>query len=74
MIVDTFSQYGSFGINTQIDNPAGQYSVDNSPRFTGLNNIPPLQGVNIPSGSCEEIAPGTNTITVTNTLMAIDCG
>jgi len=48
-IVDTFSQFGSFGINTQITNPAGQYSVDNSPRFTGINNIPPLQGVNIPS-------------------------
>ena len=49
MIVDTFSQYGSFGVNTQITNPAGQYSVDTSPRFTGINNIPPLQGVNIPS-------------------------
>ena len=48
-IVDTFSQYGSFGVNTQITNPAGQFSVDNAPRFTGLNNIPPLQGVNIPS-------------------------
>jgi Carboxypeptidase regulatory-like domain len=48
-IVDTFSQFGSFGINTQITNPAGQYSVDNSPRFTGINNLPPLQGVNIPS-------------------------
>jgi hypothetical protein len=48
-IVDTFSQFGSFGVNTQITNPAGQYSVDNSPRFTGINNLPPLQGVNIPS-------------------------
>jgi hypothetical protein len=47
-IVDTFSQFGSFGINTQISNPAGQYSVDNSPRYTGINNLPPLQGVNIP--------------------------
>jgi hypothetical protein len=28
----------------------------------------------ISSGSCEEIAPGTHTVTVTNTLMAIDCG
>jgi hypothetical protein len=26
------------------------------------------------TGSCEEIGPGTNTITVTNALMAIDCG
>ena len=48
-IVDTFTQYGSFGINTQLDNPAGQYSVDNSPRFTGLTNIPPLQGITVPS-------------------------
>ena len=23
--------------------------MDNAPRFTGINNIPPLQGVNIPS-------------------------
>ena len=48
-IVDTFSQFGSFGVNTQIDNPAGQYGVDNAPRFTGISNVPPLQGVNIPS-------------------------
>lgn len=48
-IVDTFSTYGSFGITTSISNPAGQYSVDNTPRFTGITNVPPLQGVNIPS-------------------------
>ena len=35
---------------------------------------PVLNAVITSSGSCEEIAPGTNTITVTNTLMAIDCG
>jgi len=48
-IVDTFSQFGSFGVNTQISNPAGQYSVDTAPRFTGISNLPPLTGVNIPS-------------------------
>ena len=48
-IVDTFSTFGSFGINTQISNPAGEYSVDTSPRFTGISNLPPLTGVNIPS-------------------------
>jgi hypothetical protein len=30
--------------------------------------------VPVPSGSCEEIALGTNTITVTNMVMAIHCG
>ena len=41
------------------------------PRF----RVPEIYASQIsPSGSCEEIAPGTNTITVTNTLMAIDCG
>lgn len=48
-IVNTFTQFGSFGVNTQIDNPAGQYSVNTAPRFTGLNNLPPLLGVSIPS-------------------------
>ena len=48
-IVDTFAQNGSFGVTTTITNPAGQYSVDNTPRFTGINNVPPLQNVNIPS-------------------------
>lgn len=48
-IVDTFASFGSFGVNTQISNPAGQYSVDTAPRFTGISNLPPLMGVNIPS-------------------------
>ncbi len=37
------------------------------------NSYPQKMGVTS-SGSCEEIALCTNTITVTNALMAIDCG
>ena len=48
-IVDTFAQYGSFGLTTSITNPAGQYSVDNAPRFTSVTAVPPLSGVSIPS-------------------------
>ena len=44
-IVDTFSQLGSFGLTTSITNPAGQYSVDNAPRFTSLTNVPPAVGM-----------------------------
>ncbi|HVJ08945.1 MAG TPA: TonB-dependent receptor [Acidisarcina sp.] len=48
-IVNSFDQNGSFGLSTNLANPAGAYSVDNSPRFTGIHDVPPLQGVNIPS-------------------------
>ncbi len=48
-IVDSFNQLGSYGLSTSITNPANQYTVDNAPRFTGINNLPPLQGVNVPS-------------------------
>ena len=40
-VVDAFDQQGSFGLTTSIQNPVGQYTVDKSPRFTGLYNIPP---------------------------------
>lgn len=48
-IVDSFNQLGSFGLTTSLSNPAGVNTVDNSPRFTGIKNVPPLAGVTIPS-------------------------
>lgn len=69
-IVDTFAQYGSFGLQTQISNPAGQYSIDNSPRFTSITTIPPLQGVNIPSTIQYPFVPPNNV----NTGLAITWG
>ncbi|HEX4019844.1 MAG TPA: carboxypeptidase-like regulatory domain-containing protein [Acidobacteriaceae bacterium] len=48
-IVDTFAKRGSFGLQTQIRNPDGQYTIDNAPRFSGISNLPPLKGVTIPS-------------------------
>jgi hypothetical protein len=39
-LVDTFDQNGSFGLNTIVSNPASVQTIDDSARFSGLNNIP----------------------------------
>lgn len=44
-IVNSFDQLGSFGLTTSIQNPASTYSADNSPRFTGIHDVPgPVPG------------------------------
>ena len=39
-IVNTFDQFGSFGLNTSVTNPAGVYTIENAPRFTGVHDVP----------------------------------
>ena len=39
-IADDFSQNGSFGLSTQLSNPAGFLSPYNAPRLTSVNTIP----------------------------------
>jgi Carboxypeptidase regulatory-like domain len=39
-IVNTFDQYGSFGLTSTVENPAGVYTFANAPRFTGVHNVP----------------------------------
>lgn len=50
-IVNSFDQQGSFGLSSAINSPAGNYSVQDSPRFTGPHDIPPLQGCPNPAAS-----------------------
>lgn len=50
-IVNTFDQNGSFGLNTSISNPAGVYTTENAPRFTGVHNVT--------SSGCEQPASVT---------------
>jgi hypothetical protein len=38
-IVKTFDQNGSFGLTTQLSNPAFVYTTENAPRFTGIHGI-----------------------------------
>jgi hypothetical protein len=50
-IVNSFDQEGSFGLSNSTVSPASYYYVENSPRFTGPHNIPPLQGCMSPSST-----------------------
>ena len=39
-IVNTFDQFGSFGLTNSVTNPAGVYGLENAPRFTGVHDVP----------------------------------
>ncbi len=39
-IVDSFSQYGAFGLTSSVSSPQNVYTVGDAPRYTGLNSIP----------------------------------
>lgn len=39
-LINTFDQNGSFGLSTQVSNPAGLYTYATAPRFTGRQNLP----------------------------------
>ena len=43
-IVNSFDQEGSFGLSSSVNSPAGNYSVQNTPRFSGPHVVPPLAG------------------------------
>jgi hypothetical protein len=44
-IVNSFSQYGSYGLQGQKQTPNDALSPDNAPRFTDLHTIPSVNGV-----------------------------
>jgi hypothetical protein len=56
-IVDSFDRNGSFGLTTTIPNPIGQYTIDNSPRFSDINTIPPALIATAPTGGFPKLAP-----------------
>jgi hypothetical protein len=39
-IVNTFDQYGSFGLSTSLTNPSDVYTPETAPRFTGVRTLP----------------------------------
>jgi len=58
-IVNSFDKNGSFGLSTQLSNPASVLSPDTAPRFTGLNTIPPPLVLPAPAGSFPLVPPST---------------
>ena len=43
-IVNSFDQYGSFGLSESITNPTNVLTPDTSPRFTGIHDLPSITG------------------------------
>jgi hypothetical protein len=39
-IVNSFDQFGSYGLHSTVSNPAGVYGFETAPRFTGVHNVP----------------------------------
>jgi hypothetical protein len=58
-IVNTFDKNGSFGLTTQLSNPAGVLTPDNAPRFSGYNNIPTSLIIPAPTGGFPLTPPST---------------
>ncbi|HTC55337.1 MAG TPA: carboxypeptidase-like regulatory domain-containing protein, partial [Candidatus Sulfotelmatobacter sp.] len=56
-IVDSFDRNGSFGLTTSIANPIDDFTVDTSPRFTGLYNIPSALIAPPPTGGFPQTPP-----------------
>jgi len=54
-LVNTFDQNGSYGVSTAVENPAGIYGIEGdskhlpSPRFTGRQNLPPIDNGTAPA-------------------------
>ena len=50
-LVNNFDQHGSFGVSSQITNPASVYQTEDAPRFTSRNFLPFNDGVGAPNES-----------------------
>lgn len=54
-LVNTFDQNGSYGLNNQVENPAGVYGIEGnakhppSPRFMGRSTLPPIDNGGSPA-------------------------
>ncbi len=58
-IVNSFDKNGSFGLTTQLSNPAAVLTPDNAPRFSGLNTVPASLVIAPPTGGFPITPPST---------------
>jgi len=81
-IVNSFDQHGSFGLSTDLGNPAGVVSPSNAPRFTclvpgspGQSCLPPpCPNLNNPGCLFGPTPSGSFPVTPSNTAFAINWG
>lgn len=74
-IVNTFDQHGSFGLSSDIGNPAGVVTPSNVPRFTCQTCLPPpCPSLNGPGCIFGPAPSGTFPVSPSNTAFAINWG
>ncbi len=74
-IVNSFDQHGSFGLSTDLGNPAGVVTVSNAPRFTCLTCLPPpCAALNDPGCLFGPAPTGGFPVTPSNIAFAINWG
>jgi hypothetical protein len=59
-LVNIFDQQGSFGLSSQVTNPAGTFNSENAPRFTGRHTFPFSNGTAPPTQTFPYTAPLDN--------------
>ena len=59
-LVNIFDQNGSFGLSSQITNPAGLYTTNTAPRFVGRHTLPFNNGTPPPTQAFPFTAPEGN--------------
>ena len=73
-IVDSFSQFGSFGLTTGLSMPQNSYGIGNAPRYTGINAIPSYASTNITPPTATQHYPVTPPSNVFGSGFAINYG
>jgi hypothetical protein len=58
-LLNSFDQSGSFGLSTNLTNPANVQTVSSAPRVTGLNEVPASITVPAPAGGFPQTYPST---------------
>jgi len=48
-LVNTFDQFGSFGVGGVLSSPPDNFSYETAPRFTGRHNLPSINSGTVPS-------------------------
>jgi hypothetical protein len=59
-LISIFDQQGSFGLSSQVSNPAGQATLETSPRFTDRHTLPFNNGVPPTTQNFPYLAPQGN--------------
>jgi hypothetical protein len=73
-IVDSFSQFGSFGLTTGLSMPQNSYSIGNAPRYIGINGIPSYASTSITPPPATQQYPVTPPSNVFGSGFAISYG